>query len=163
VSRRVVRPNYKCCRTTYGTTQKCTAVSRHDKTIRVGTSYRTTTSNGTSYRTKSSYECKIHSYDGRNGHKLSYEYDGSYDEISYDGRNSYDETSLCRTTVHCRVVRHAVRRLIRHKNALSYDKVRRHRTTVRQISYDAIVLRRTIVRQLVAISSYFYVNFTIIR
>ena len=42
---------------------------------------------------KSSYECKIQSYDGRNGHKLSYEYDGSYDEISYDGRNSYDEPS----------------------------------------------------------------------
>src|SRR3569833_758556 len=35
---------------------------------------RVATSNGTSYRTKSSYECKIHSYEGRNGHKLSYEF-----------------------------------------------------------------------------------------
>src|SRR3569623_78509 len=35
---------------------------------------------GHKQRHKLSYECKIHSYDGRNGHKLLYE----YDEISYD-------------------------------------------------------------------------------
>uniref|UniRef100_A0A914DBR2 Glucosylceramidase n=1 Tax=Acrobeloides nanus TaxID=290746 RepID=A0A914DBR2_9BILA len=53
---------------------------------RVATSYRTTTSNGTSYRTKSSYECKIHSYDRRNGHKLSYEFRRTA---------SYDRTTAC--------------------------------------------------------------------
>src|SRR6185312_14482485 len=49
-------------------------VARFVAKVRVATSYRVPTSNGTSYRTKSSYECKIHSYDGRNGHKLSYEF-----------------------------------------------------------------------------------------
>src|SRR3569833_1417027 len=39
-----------------------------EKIIRVATSYRVPTSNGTSYRTK------IHLYDGRNGHKLSFEF-----------------------------------------------------------------------------------------
>src|SRR5690242_20264591 len=42
--------------------------SATQKLIRVATSYRVPTSNGTSYRTKLSYEYKIHSYDGRNGH-----------------------------------------------------------------------------------------------
>jgi hypothetical protein len=68
----------------------------------------------------------------------------------------------CRTTVHFYVVRDVVQRIVRnfvrHKNALSYDKVQRHRTTVRQISYDAIVLCRTIIRQLVE----FHRTFTLI-
>jgi hypothetical protein len=41
-------------------------------------------------------------------------------------------------------------------------KIQRRTIKVRQISYDVIVLRRT-VRQLVAILSYFDVNFTIVR
>ena len=76
MTRRTMR---RTCRTTHRTICRTTA-------FRVATSYRTTTSNGTSYRTKSSYKCKIHSYDGRNGHKLSYEFRTmpSYCVRSYD-------------------------------------------------------------------------------
>ena len=45
----------------------------------------------------------------------------------------------------------------------SYDKNTAASYNSTTISYNTIVLRRTIVRQLVAISSYFYVNFTIGR
>uniref|UniRef100_A0A914EL84 SSD domain-containing protein n=1 Tax=Acrobeloides nanus TaxID=290746 RepID=A0A914EL84_9BILA len=69
--------------------KKLEAEIGHLDSIRVATSYRVTTSNGTSYRTKSSYECKIHSYDGRNGHKLSYEF------RTMPRTASYDRTTAC--------------------------------------------------------------------
>ena len=75
-------------------------------------------------------------------------YDSSYDEISYD-EPSYFYRMTC-IFVSYDASYEMLYDTLYDKNALSYDKFRT------MPSY-------CIVRQLVAISSYFYVNFTIVR